>query len=56
MKKNLYKEWYEVNSEAEATEKWKELNNKGYNGSEIYIFRYQGSDGKFHREVYVFNR
>ncbi len=53
-KLSIYKEWYAVNSETEATAKWRELNAKGYDGSEIYIARYEGKDGKFHREVFVF--
>lgn len=52
---NLYKEWYEVNSEKEAVEKELELIDKGYNMWDIYRFNYQGNDGKFHREVFIFN-
>lgn len=52
---SLYKEWYEVNSEKEAVEKELELIDKGYNAFDIYCFNYQGIDGKFHREVFIFN-
>ena len=52
----LYKEFFECNSEEEATTKWKELVEKGYNKWDIYTFRYNGKDGKFHREVFIFNR
>ncbi len=53
---NLYKEYFDCASEQEAHERWLELNHKGYHGSEIYRFNYQGKDGKFHREVFVFNK
>ena len=56
MKKNLYKEWYEISSKEEQDAKWRELKAKGYHGSEIYRFNYQGADGKFHREIFVFER
>jgi len=52
--KNIYKEWFEVNSEEEAVQKEMELREKGYDMFDIYRFNYQGKDGKFHREVYVF--
>lgn len=52
--KSIYKEWFEVSSDKELSEKWIELNNKGYHGSEIYCFTYDGADGKFHREIFVF--
>ena len=52
--KSIYKEYYKINSEKEAIEKWKLLRQKGYSCSEIYQFNYQGNDGKFHREVFVF--
>lgn len=55
MGKNLYKEWYEVGSKEEQEKKWVELANK-YGPQEVYKFNYQGNDGKFHREVFVFNR
>lgn len=40
MKENIYREWYEVESEDEAREKWKELVSRGYYRSEICIARY----------------
>lgn len=52
--KNIYKEHYEVSSEKEEVEKWKDLREKGYSISEINRFNYQGKDGTFHREVFVF--
>ena len=52
---SIYKEWYEVGSEKEAVEKEMELRSKGYDLFDIYRFNYQGADGKFHREVFVFN-
>lgn len=55
-KKELYKELFEVSSKEEQDAKWRELNAKGYHGSEIYCFNYQGADGKFHREIFVFAR
>lgn len=53
MKHNLYKEWYECKDEKEMEERYKELVEKGYYGWDIIRFRYQGNDGKFHREIYV---
>ena len=52
----LFKEWFEVASDSEAVAKEMELRSKGYDMFEIYRFNYQGNDGKFHREVFVFNR
>ena len=51
MTKQIYKEFYETNSDEESSKKWRELRAKGYNPSEIYQFNYDGKDGKFHREV-----
>ena len=53
MNEELYREWYEVNSEEEISEKWHELAKK-YDYRDIYVFRYNGNDGKYHREVFVF--
>lgn len=53
--KAIYKEWFDCRSEEEATQRWMELVEKGYAKSDIYIFRFQGNDGRFHREVFVFN-
>lgn len=52
--KEIYKEWFEVNTEEEQIEKEMELRSMGYNMFDIYKFNYQGKDGKFHREVFVF--
>lgn len=54
MKKDLFKEWFEVDSEEEQIKKEMELRNKGYDMFDIYKFNYQGNDGKFHREIFVF--
>lgn len=54
MTKQIYKEFYETNNDEESSKKWRELRAKGYNPSEIYQFNYDGKDGKFHREVFVF--
>lgn len=51
---NLYREWFEVNSEKEQNEKWLELKAKGYHGSEIYRCNFWGKDGNYHREIFVF--
>lgn len=55
MTNQIYKEFYETNSDEESSEKWRELRAKGYNPSEIYQFNYEGKDGKFHREIFVFS-
>jgi hypothetical protein len=49
-----YKEYFDVCSEEEIHEKWKELIARGYHGSEIYISCYWGNDGIYHRQVFVF--
>lgn len=55
-KSNLYEVWFDCKSEKEQHERWIQLRNMGYKGSEIYRFNFQGNDGRFHREVFVFNR
>lgn len=50
----MYKEYFEVSNEEEQKKKELELRNKGYDMFDIYKFNYQGKDGKFHREVFVF--
>lgn len=49
-----YKEFFEVSSEKEQTEKWQELKNKGYSGADIYCGNYWGKDNKYHRTIFVF--
>lgn len=53
-RKSIFKEWFDCKTDEETRERWIELKNKGYHGSEIYIATYQGKDGRFHREVFVF--
>ena len=55
-KKSLYKEFFVAKNEEEVTKYWHLLVDKGYDPFDIYVFRYQGKDGAFHREVFVFNR
>lgn len=55
MNTSIYKAWYEVNTEQEAIAKELELQEQGFDLFDIYRFNYQGADGKFHREVFVFN-
>lgn len=52
--KSIFKEWFECASQKEEAERWFELVGKGYHESEIYTFHFQGNDGKFHREIFVF--
>lgn len=52
---SIYKEWYECRNEEEVKQRWKELAEKGYADIDIFVFRYNGTDGRYHREVYVFN-
>ena len=54
MTNSIYKEWFEVNSEEELIARERELIEKGYSMWDIYMFRYNGKDGKYHREIYVF--
>jgi hypothetical protein len=53
-RKNIFKEYVECKSEAEARNAWKDLVENGYDKNDIYIARYEGNDGMFHREVFVF--
>lgn len=55
-RENLFKEWFEVSSDEEWNAKEMELRNKGYDLFDIYRFGYQGNDGRYHREIFVFNR
>ena len=54
-RKDLYKVWFEAKSDQEAVEIERDLVKQGFNMFDIYVFRYQGADGNFHREVFVFN-
>ena len=49
-RKSIYKEWFEVSSDEEETEKWTALREKGYSDSEIYIVGFP----EFPREMIVF--
>lgn len=51
---SLYKVWFEVQSDEEVSQKIKEIESMGYNPWDVYVFRFQGNDGRFHREVFVF--
>lgn len=54
MKKVIYKEWYDCDSNEEQVEKWQDFISAGYVDTDIIMHNYFGTDGKFHREVYVY--
>lgn len=51
---DIYEIFYECQNENEVYQRVEELVKMGYNYFDIFTFRYNGSDGKYHREVYVF--
>jgi hypothetical protein len=54
MKKGIYKEWYDCSSNEEQVEKWQDFISAGYADTDIIMHNYFGTDGKFHREIYVY--
>lgn len=55
MNNNLYLEWFDCKDEKEECERDRYLSDK-YGMFEVYRANYWGKDGRFHREVFVFNR
>lgn len=53
--KELYKVFYDVDTEEEQNRIWRELVSKGYNGADVIRATWQGKD-RFHREVFIWNR
>lgn len=53
---DIFKEYIECETKEDEVKAEMMLREKGYDMFDIYVGNYQGKDGKFHREVFVFNR
>ena len=53
-KADIFKEFIECETKEDEYKAEMELRAKGYDMFDIYTGNYQGKDGKFHREVFVF--
>ena len=53
-REDIFKEYIECKTKEEEIEAERKLRKMGYDLFDIYTANYQGNDGKFHREVFVF--
>ena len=51
---DIFKEYIECETKEDEVKAEMMLREKGYDMFDIYVGNYQGKDGKFHREVFVF--
>ena len=54
-RKDIFKEYIECQTKDDEVKAEMKLREMGYDMFDIYVANYQGNDGKFHREVFVFN-